>query len=203
LGWTVAAMKPEAQPLPHQDSRQAKAAVGCDSIRKAAWLWHLRTEASPVRTPSQARSVRITQDDRPLCIDAGLIVRAWLRKGRVDGLSVSCRRSWRPARQRRGQQCYCTTGAAKFVMLRGPAFGWARIKGCMGRRLLKRARQVCRARRAKNSPGEQLDELPLTCPNRRPGQFLPVPPAPPRAASTAASPCPAPAVPLRWPAFSS
>jgi len=50
-------MKPEAQPVPRQDSRQAKAAVGCDPHRKAAWLRHPCTVASPARTPSQARSV--------------------------------------------------------------------------------------------------------------------------------------------------
>jgi len=48
-------MKSEAQPLPRQDSRQAKAAVGCDPHRKAAWLRHPRTVASPVHTPSQER----------------------------------------------------------------------------------------------------------------------------------------------------
>ncbi|MES2406810.1 MAG: hypothetical protein V4528_05730 [Pseudomonadota bacterium] len=57
LGRTVAVMKPEAQPLPRQDSRQAKAAVGCDPRRKAAWLRHPCTEALPARTSSQARSV--------------------------------------------------------------------------------------------------------------------------------------------------
>jgi len=50
-------MKPEAQPVPHQDSRQAKAAVGCDPHRKAAWPRHPRICAAPARTPSQARSV--------------------------------------------------------------------------------------------------------------------------------------------------
>src|SRR5574340_235478 len=57
LGRTVAAMKPEAQPVPRQDSRQAKAAVGCDPHRKAAWPRHPRAEALPARTPSRARSV--------------------------------------------------------------------------------------------------------------------------------------------------
>jgi len=33
LSRTVAATKPEAQPVPRQDSRQAKAAVGCDPHR--------------------------------------------------------------------------------------------------------------------------------------------------------------------------
>ena len=162
-------MKPEAQPLPRQDSRQAKAAVGRDSIRKAAWLRHLRTEASPARTPSQSRSVRITQDERPLCIDEGLIVcsvvvdgQGGRSVGELSSFVVTCP----PAS---GAACYCTTGAARFVILRRPAFGRARIKGGMGRWLLKRARQVCRARRAKNSPCGQLDGLPAYLPESATG----------------------------------
>ena len=129
LGRTVAAMKPEAQPLPRQDSRQAKTAVGCDSIRKAAWLWHLRTEASPARTPSQSRSVRITRDERPLCIDAGLIVRSVAvegQGGRSVGELPSFVATCPPVS---GAACYCTTGAARFVILGRPACGRARIKG--------------------------------------------------------------------------
>ena len=62
LGWTVAAMKPKAQPLPRQDSRQAKAAVGCDLRRKATWLWHLRTELfwhASFRSQGQSESPRM------------------------------------------------------------------------------------------------------------------------------------------------
>ena len=54
---SVPAYEPEAQPVPRQDSRQAKAAVGCDPHRKAAWLRHPRTGAAPAGTRSQARLV--------------------------------------------------------------------------------------------------------------------------------------------------
>ena len=109
---------------------------------------------------SQPRSVRINQNERPLCIGAGLIVRSVVGSvhgGRSVGELPSFVATCSPAS---GAACYCATGAARFVILGRPACGWARIKGGMDRWLLKRARQVCRARRAKNSAGEQLAGAP-------------------------------------------
>ncbi len=45
----------------------------------------------------------------------------------VDGLSVSCRRSWRPTRQRRGRRVIAQPGAAKSVAFRRPACAAARF----------------------------------------------------------------------------
>ncbi len=113
-----------------------------------------RLRYAPHRSQGQSESPGM---NAPLCIDAGLIVRSVAAEGQggrsvgeLPSFVVTCP----PAL---GTACYCTTGAARFVILRRPAFGRGRLKGGMGRWLLKRARQVCRARRAKNSPGEQLD----------------------------------------------
>ena len=118
---TVAAMKPEAQPLPRQDSRQAKAAVGCDLHRKAAWLRHLRTGVASARTPFQARSVPNHQ---------GTLPAHWrgldrLRCGWLWAWGTACR--WAVVVHGDlsvsvgGQHAIAQPGAAKSVALRRPA----------------------------------------------------------------------------------
>lgn len=62
LGWTVAAMKPEAQPVHHQDSRQVKAALGCVFTETHHGFGPLSTGASPGRILSLARSVPHIKD---------------------------------------------------------------------------------------------------------------------------------------------
>jgi hypothetical protein len=56
-------------------------------------------------------------------------IAAWMALGMVDGLSVSSRRFWRPARQRRGRCAIAQPGAAKFVALRRLAFAAGCVLG--------------------------------------------------------------------------
>ena len=205
LGRTVAAMKPEAQPLPRQDSRHAKAAVGCDPHRKAAWSGipaQKRRRHAPHRRQGQ---FRITQDEISSRIGAGLVdcgVDGSGHGGRPVGEPPSFLATCPPAS---GTVRHCTTGRSKACRTLAPRVcGGARFaEGVLGCRLLKRARHTCRARRAINAPAKIRRGILLTRWPQYPGAFLLVPPVPLPAASPAANPCLPPAVPLRWPGRSS
>ncbi|MBA0461879.1 hypothetical protein D7Y60_15090 [Stenotrophomonas maltophilia] len=74
----VAAMKPEAQPCPRQDSRQAKDAQAAHS-RKEIWLTRLpRMMASPARALTRARTTASDKARTPLAASRRP---SWLRRG--------------------------------------------------------------------------------------------------------------------------
>ncbi len=113
--------------MPRQDSRQAKAAVGCDPHRKAAWLRHSCIEASPARPHRRQGKFRITKDESSSRIGAGLIDRGVVRSrhgGRPVGEPPSFMAVCPPAS---GKARDCTTWRGNACRPQRPAQAAVRV----------------------------------------------------------------------------